>query len=187
MSTEQEDAETLIRELGTLTGRTRSAGRSVATGRPLIGWGIAWMVGCGALDLLTGFARIAVVALAWLAGMAGSWWPARRSIRTGAESRVRWGWLIVLVASPFLVTAAQPPSWVSVTLLLAALWSLAMCLFAVATRDVPYAIASLAGVLMAGVAAVQEQFPPLLLFGLTAGGALLGLGVLRTITGRARV
>ena len=105
MSPDPEQAEQLIRELGSLTDRTRTAGRSVTTGLPLIGWGVAFGLGYAGLDLLDGVARLVVVGLAWLVGMGCSWLPMRHAIRTGAEGRTRWGWVVVLVASPFLVAA----------------------------------------------------------------------------------
>lgn len=187
MSADVDRAEELIAELGTLAGRTRAAGRSMATGVPLIGWGLAWGTGYVALDLLDGAIRIVVVALAWCVGLLGSWLPVRNVIRTGIEGRIRWGWAAVLFASPFLITAAQPASWVFIALFLGGLWSLAMCLYAVATADVPYAVVGMIGVVMAAVAGVQTSLPPLACFGIAAALPLLGIGVHRTVTGARHV
>lgn len=183
MSPDPEQAERLIRELGSLTDRTRTAGRSVTTGLPLIGWGTAFGAGYAALDLLDGVARIVVVLLAWSIGMFCSWFPMRYAIRTGSEGRTRWGWIVVLAASPFLVAAAQPSSWVYIALFLGALWGMAMCLYAVATADLPFAVASMTVVVVGAVGAVQTFFPPLALFGIASALPLLAIGAYRTVSG----
>src|SRR5699024_10360089 len=69
MSQQPEQAEQLIRELGSLTDRARTVGRSKITGVPLLGWGFAFGAGYTALDLLDGAARLVVVLLAWAIGM----------------------------------------------------------------------------------------------------------------------
>ncbi|MFD2756864.1 hypothetical protein [Gulosibacter faecalis] len=183
MAAKPETAEQVLHDLDTLVRRTRAAGRSRATGFPLIGWGFAWMLGYGALDLATGWALWAALTAAWLAGVLLSWLPLRHEVRTGTERRVQLAWFAVLFASPFLVTAAQPPSFTNIALVLGALWSLAMCLGAIATRDVPYAIVAFIGVIVAGVAAATEPAHPLLIFGLAAGAPLLAVGVVRVIVG----
>ncbi|WP_022916636.1 hypothetical protein [Ruania albidiflava] len=187
MSQQPEQAEQLIRELGSLTDQARTIGRSRITGVPLLGWGIAFGVGYAALDLLDGAARLVVVLLAWAVGMLGSWYPVRHAIRTGSEGRIRWGWVVVLGASPFLVAAAQPSSWIYTALFLGGLWGLAMCLYAVATEDVPFVVASIAVVVLAALAAGQDLAPPLALFGVTTALPLLVLGVRRTLVGSRHV
>lgn len=183
---ESKQAEQLLAELDALTDRTRASERSVVTGLPLVGWGTAWTAGYPALGLLDGVARISVAVLAWLVAMALSWFPLRASVRTGVEGRMRWAWLVVLAASPFLVAAARPESWTAVGLLLGGLWSLAMCLWAVATRDLPFAIAAFFGTIAAAASASQETVQPLALFGLLAGPPLLGVGIVRVIVGARR-
>lgn len=187
MSPDPEQAERLIRELGSLTDRTRTAGRSITTGLPLIGWGVAFGAGYAALDLLDGVARIVVLALAWCIGMLCSWLPMRHAIRTGAEARTRWGWVVVLVASPFLVAAAQPSHWVYIALFLGALWGMAMSLYAVATADIPFAVASMIVVVVAAVAAVQPFLPQLAFFGVASALPLLTIGAYRTVRGARHV
>lgn len=187
MSQQPEQAEQLIRELGSLTDRARTVGRSKITGVPLLGWGFAFGAGYTALDLLDGGARVVVVLLAWAIGMLGSWLPVRHAIRTASENRIRWGWVVVLGASPFLVAAAQPSTWVHIALFLGGLWGLAMCLYAVATGDRTFAAASIAVIVVAALGAVQNVAPPLALFGLTAGLPLLALGVRRTLLGARHV
>ncbi|WP_147916307.1 hypothetical protein [Ruania zhangjianzhongii] len=187
MSQDPAQAEQLIRELGSLTDRTRTAGRSLVTGLPLIGWGVAFGAGYTALDLLDGVARLLVLALAWVIGMLCSWLPMRHAIRTGAEGRTRWGWVVVLVASPFLVAAAQPSSWVYIALFLGALWGMAMSLYAVATADVPFAVAGMIVVVVAAVSAVQPLVPELVCFGIGSALPLLIVGVYRTVRGARHV
>ena len=146
---------------------------------PIVGWGVAWVLGLGALDLLDGPARIVVVIGAWVIGMLLSWLPRRAAIRTGTEGRLRVAWVVVLIASPFLVVAAQPPSFSNAMLLLGGLWGLAMCLYGVATRDRGYAFVAGFGTVLAGVLAVPDLTNRLLWYGLGAGVPLIALGIRR--------
>lgn len=187
MSHEADRVESSLHELGALTDRTRLASRSMATGLPMAGWGAAWILGLGALDLLGGPTRILVAALAWMIGMLLSWLPMRAVIRTGTETRMRWAWVVVLAASPFLVSAARPASFVHGMLLLGALWGLAMCLYAVATDDRILAVVTGFGIVTAGVLAALEIPNRLLCFGLSAGLPLLALGIHRVLRGVSRV
>ena len=181
VSSDPDQAQRVIRELDELRDHTRTTGRSVATGLPLVGWGFAWAVGYSSLELLDGWWRIAAVTAAWLVGMTLSWAPMRSAVRTGTEGRMQAGWIVLMGASPFFIAAAQPASWVHVALLLGALWSLGMALYAIATQDVPYAVTASVGVVAAAVAGIQEAMGPLLLFGLFAGLPLLSVGVMRVI------
>lgn len=187
VSYELDRAEASLREIGALADRTRRASRSMATGFPLIGWGAAWTAGCAALDLLDGVVRIAVVVLAWVFAMLMSWMPLRAVIRTGVESRMRWAWMAVMVASPFLVAAGQPASMVHLALLLGALWGMAMCLYAITAHDTVFAVVAMFGVVVAGIAGIQEAVPALLLFGLASGLTMLALGIYRVIVGLRHV
>lgn len=159
----------------------------MATGLPMVGWGTAWILGLGALDLLDGLARILVAVLAWTIGMLLSWLPMRAVIRTGSETRMRWAWVVVLVASPFLVAAAQPGSFSHGVLLVGALWGLAMCLYAIATDDPILAVVAGIGIVMAGVLAALDIPSRLLWFGVTAGLPVLALGIYRVFREGSRV
>ena len=181
--TASEHAERMIRELDEIGGRTRAAGRSTATGYPLIGWGLAWAVGYPALELFDGWLRIAVVVLVWAAAMVLSWVPLRVAVRTGTEGRLQIGWWVLMAASPFIVAAAQPVSLVHVALLLGALWSVGMVLYAIAMHDVPYAVVAAVGIVAAAVAGFQSLIGPLVFFGLLAGVPLACVGVVRLVQG----
>jgi hypothetical protein len=145
----------------------------MATGYPMVGWGIAWILGLGALDLLDGTTRIVVTALAWLIGMLLSWLPLRTAIRTGSETRMRGAWVIVLVASPFLVAAAHPADFSHGVLL--------------ATEDQILTVTSGIGIVMAGLLAELDAPNRLLWFGISAGLPLLALGILRVVRGRSHL
>lgn len=187
VSNEEERARSSLRELEALTGQTRIASRSMTTGFPMMGWGAAWILGLGALDLLDGWLRVLVVSAAWVIGMLLSWLPVRNVIRTGSETRIRWAWVIVLVASPFMVSAARPESFTHMMLFLGALWGLAMCLYAVATHDRFLAAVAGFGIVMAGVLAASDAPNQLLWFGVSAGVPLLVLGICRVVRGVSRV
>ena len=159
----------------------------MATGLPLVGWGTAWILGLGALDLLDGLMRIFVVALGWTIGMLLSWLPWRTVIRTGTETRMRCAWIVVLVASPFLVAAARPASFTHGVLLCGALWGLAMCLYAIATDDLILTVVAGSGIVIAAVMAEVDIAKQLLGFGLCAGLPLLALGIYRVHRGVSRV
>jgi hypothetical protein len=183
VSHEVDRAEDSLREIQTLTGRTRLASRSMVTGFPLIGWGVAYVVGLGALDLLDGVQRIAVAAVAYLIGIALSWLPTHDVIRTGAEGRLHVAWVVVLIGTPFLIIAARPQSFVYAMLLGVALWGLAMCLYGVATYDPLFAAVAGSGTILAGVLAMPDLTHPLACFGLGAGLPLLALGAVRAARG----
>lgn len=187
MSHEADRAASHLRELDAVTGRTRLASRSMATGFPMVGWGVAWIVGLGALDLLSGPLRVAVPLLAWTFGMVLSWVPMRAVIRTGTEGRMRLAWVVVLVASPFLVVAAQPASFAHAMLLAGALWGLAMCLYAVATDDRALAVVAGFGIVLAAALSPADQLDRLLWFGIGAGVPILALGISRVLRGVGRV
>lgn len=181
VSSDSDQAERVIRELDELRDRTRTSGRSVATGYPLIGWGFAWAAGYSSLELLDGWWRVAAAVVAWMVGMSLSWAPMRAAVRTGTEGRMQAGWFVLMGASPFIVAAAQPATWVNIALLLGALWSVGMVFYAIATQDVPYAVSAGIGVVAAALASFQEAVGPLLLFGLAAGLPLLAVGFARVI------
>jgi hypothetical protein len=183
----EDQAKDSLRELGALTDRTRLASRSMATGFPMVGWGIAWILGLGALDLLDGLTRILVASLAWMIGMLLSWLPLRPVIRTGSQTRMRCAWVVVLAASPFLVTAARPASFTHGVLLLGALWGLVMCLYAIATEDRILAVTAGFGTVMAGMLAAADIPGQLLWYGVSAGIPLLALGICRVLRGVSRV
>lgn len=170
--------DALLRDLGQLTDRSRAAGRAVHTGLPLIGWGVAWLVGYPALDLTHGMLRVVLVVAVWLLAMACSWLP-RSAVRTGWQRRLRIGWAMVFLAVPCLVAIVAPLEPTAFALFVGALWSLAMALHAVATGDPGYAAVSFVGVLAAGLATIQPWLPALVWIGPTAGLPLLVLGVLR--------
>ena len=58
-------AEDALQELDALTGRTRRATRSMSTGLPLVGWGLAWIAVARLSDepysVVTGVAALAAV------------------------------------------------------------------------------------------------------------------------------
>lgn len=159
----------------------------MATGYPMIGWGIAWLLGLGALDLLSGPARILLVSLAWIIGMLMSWLPIRSVIKTGSETRVRWAWAAVLVSSPFLISAAQPASFAHTVLFLCGLWGLAMCLYAIAVGDRLLVVVTGIGIGMAGVLAAVDIPDRLLWCGVSAGLPMLALGLHRVFGRGSRV
>ena len=164
------------------------ASRLGVTGFPLVGWGIALIVGLTAIDLLTGVPRVVVAVVAWLIGIVLSWLPLRVLIRTGTEGRVRLAWAAVLIASPFLVSAAHPQSAVHMVLLLAGLWGLAMCLYAIATHDWVFATVAALGVITAGLVAIPGNVPhPLMIIGVVNGVSLLTLGIYRVQYGLRHV
>lgn len=88
-----------------------------------------------------------------------------------------------MAASPFIVAAAQPVSLVHVALLLGALWSVGMVLYAIAMHDVPYAVVAAMGIVAAAVAGFQSLIGPLVFFGLLAGVPLACVGVVRLVQG----
>lgn len=169
----------LLSELGRLSRETRSATRWESTWRWLIAWGFAWLLSYGGFAVMgppaSMFWCLGVVVVASLI----SWNPRRGGVRTGWQSRLRVGWIILLVSSPFLVTIVAPLPLERVMLFLGALWSLGMTLYAVATDDPPTAVVTGSSIVVAALAVSQQWVYPLSLFAVAGGGPLLILGLWR--------
>lgn len=179
-----ETASQLLAETEEILERQRGAGRAAFTGRPLIAWGIAWLVAYPGFDFLSGAAAMGVTILVVIVASVVSWVPHDRGLRTGFESRIRLGWLAILGASPFLVATVAPVELVPYMLLLGALWSLGMALTGIALRDRALTVVTLLMVALAGLARQQHFAPPMTLYGLTAGLLLVSLGSVRLRRGR---
>lgn len=177
-----QSARATLADLDRIESASRLAVRTPVTGLPLIGWGLAWLLGYAGLEFLPGpWGWIALVGTSVAAGIV-SWWDVAQ-VRTGHESQLRLGWIVVMAASPFLINAAQADNTLSQGLLLGALWSLGMCLYAVATRDLPLLVLSAIAVAAAGIAPLLPA-GNLIAFGLVAGPLLATLGVIRMIRNR---
>ncbi|GAB3927010.1 hypothetical protein GCM10011575_08950 [Microlunatus endophyticus] len=105
----------------------------------------------------------------------------RLASRTNATGFPMVGWGITWI---FGVTAAGPASFEHGVLFLG---GLAMCLYAIATKDIVYAVVSGFGIVMAGVQAALGTTTPPLWFGVTAGVPLLALGLQRVFRGGGHV
>lgn len=186
MSREADEVERSLRELEALSARTRLASRSGVTGLPMVGWGFTWIVGVPAVELLDGLPRILVCGCAWLIGMLTSWWPMSGAIRTGLETPLRRAWLVVFVATPFLLLAARPESFTYGMLLVGGLWGVAMCLYGVATQDGLFALVTGFGVVVAGMTSLLVTSHPLTPYGVIAGLPLVALGATRMWRGARR-
>lgn len=162
-----------------LSARSGREARDRTTARDFLVWGVAFLVAYAGLDLLPTPGDWICASVTIVLAIMLSWLPRRHQVRTGWTGRARLGWLVVFVCSPAIVATVAPIEPTRWMLLLGALWSLAMALFAVATRDFVLVVAMVLATLSAGVAASQEFLPPLLLFGTVAGGLLILVGARR--------
>ncbi len=173
------EAARTLRDIDRITGRSRRVAYAAFTRAPLTFWGIAWLLGYSALDLLPWAVAIPVgVALA-LGAALGMWWWRPGEVGSGHERKVQLSWLVLMACSPLLVATAGVVTSTAVLLFLGALWGVALLLLAVATGDV--ALGVVGGLVVVAAAAVRIAVPQhlLLTFAVVAGGAMTALGAYR--------
>lgn len=169
----------LLSELGRLSRETRSATRWESTWRWLIVWGIAWLLTYGGFAVWAPLASMIWCLVVVVVASLISWNHRRSGVRTGWQSRLRVGWIILLVSSPLLIAIVAPLPIERAMLFLGALWSLGMTLYAVATDDAPTAVVTGSAIVVAALAVAQQWVHPLSLFAVAGGGPLLILGLWR--------
>lgn len=177
-----------LADLEHLADLSRRTGLASATGRPLIVWGAAWLLGYVALGLSPDARGIAIGGACSLAAILASWRGGPGAARTGWEPRMRAAWLVLMAGSPLLVAIAQPTGVAVVALLLGGLWSLGLALYGVASGDGPLVALGLALLLAATAASLTGRDAALVAYGLVSGAAMLGFGgrrVRRQPRGRA--
>lgn len=181
------DAETaarLVAESDRILVRQRRVGQASMGAPGLLAWGLAWLVAYPALDRWPDRTGGVVAAAAILIAVAVSWAPRDTGIRTGFEGRIRLGWVLTLLSSPFLISSVAPLEGSRFMLLLGALWGLAMALTGVALRDTGLTVVGLAAVVAAGVAPWQHSIPALTFCGLLGGPPMAVLALARLIAAR---
>lgn len=172
------DVARTLAELGEIGSRSRRAATSAFVRRPLLLWGLAWLAGFAALDLLPWPLAVPLgVAFALAAALGSRLWQAADAV-SGWEARLRWCWAAILGVSPLLVLVVSPVPATRAALLLGALWGLALLLYAVACGDLPLGAVGAVIVVAAAVTRLVDVHP-LLLFGLVGGLAQAGLGLSR--------
>ena len=171
-----------LAEIAPVQRRSRRFVRLTGMARPLVVWGLAWLVAGAAWGWWSSPVREIVGGIACVAAAMASWLiPARHLHRATTRPALGRGWLAILIASPVLVDIARPADTDQLVLFLVALWSLGMLLYAVVSVDVAFALVSAAILLLA--AAVRHLVPGHEVMAVLMGGGalLLVLGVSRLV------
>ena len=170
------DASRILAEIAPVTRRSRQLQRDVTMGVPLLGWGLAWLVGSLVYQYVHGPAG-AVLGLAACAGAATATRVVRpREIRLNTEKRFALAWVVLFVISPLLVVIAEPANPRIVAVFLASLWATGMLLYGIGVRDVPLAVLGLVIVVVAAVIRLVAPHEAVLAVGLAGGLGMTGLG-----------
>jgi hypothetical protein len=170
------DASRILAEIAPVTRRSQQLQRDVTMGVPLLGWGLAWLVGSLVYQYVRGPAG-AVLGLAACAGAATVTRVVRpREIRRNTEKRFALAWVVLFVISPLLVVIAAPANPRIVAVFLASLWATGMLLYGIGVRDVPLAVLGLVIVVVAAVTRVVAPHEAVLAVGLAGGLGMTGLG-----------
>lgn len=170
------DASRILAEIAPVTRRSQQLQRDVTMGVPLLGWGLAWLVGSLAYQYVHGPAG-AVLGLAACAGAATATRVVRpREIRRNTEKRFALAWVVLFVVSPLLVVIAEPANPRIVAVFLASLWATGMLLYGIGVRDVPLAVLGLVIVVVAAVIRLVAPHEAVLAVGLAGGLGMTGLG-----------
>ena len=171
-----------LAEIAPVQRRSRRFVRVAGMSRPLVVWGLAWLVAGAAWGWWSSPVREIIGGLACAAAATASWLiPARHLHRATTRPALGRGWLAILVASPVMVDIVRPADADQLVLFLVALWSLGMLLYAVVSVDVAFALVSATVLVLAAVARHLVPGHEVMAVVMVGGALLLGLGVSRLI------
>lgn len=174
------EAARTLRELDAIGGRSRRIAYGKATRLPLVAWGVAWILGYGALGALPWSLALPVGGGLCAAAVLVTWLSrSNDQVVNGWERRIRLSWLVLMASSPLLVATITPAPTHAVLTLLGALWGVALLLYAVASADGWLGVAGAAIVVTAAAVHVAGVTQDLLVFGAIAGGTMTALGLRR--------
>jgi hypothetical protein len=179
------EAAGTLRDLDAIGDRSRRIVHAGFTRLPLLVWGVAWLGGYSAFDLLPFWPAVLIGGALWVLAALSSRFHGADEVVSSWQRSARRSWLVLVAASPLLVLAIMPVPAGTVLLLLGALWGVALALFAVATGDRP--LGAVGWLVLVAAACCRFVVPGhgLLVFALVAGGAMAVLGAVRTV-GEAR-
>ena len=147
--------------------------------RPLIAWGVAWLVGGLAFALVPGGIGSAVGIAVCVGAAIVSWGVRSRSVRTGRERRVAVGWLALMCAAPLFVIIAGPAGVAGALIVAAAVWALGMMLFGIAASDLAVALAGALTLVSAAIARFVPGDGPVAVVGVVGGLTMIVAGLIR--------
>jgi len=170
------DASRILEELTPVTRRSRRLARDVAFARPLLAWGLAWMAGSIAFQLVPSPAGAARGTAAGAGATAVTWLVRPREVRLYTERRFVLLWFVLFAISPLLVVVAAPPNARIMVVLLASLWAVGMLLYGIGAQDTPLAVVGLTIVIVAAAARLIVPDAAVLVVGITGGLGMAALG-----------
>ncbi|MDQ6636969.1 MAG: hypothetical protein M3Y62_04190 [Candidatus Dormibacteraeota bacterium] len=175
------EAAGLLAEVGRLPARTRRLAATKFTRVSLVAWGVAWVFGYAAVQLLPQPVGLGAFAVLGVGAVTLTRLGAPGELLSGWEAQFRRGWWVLIGVMPLLGLIVQPTPLPTLLLLLGALWGVALLLFAVTVSD--RALGAVALTIVAGAAAIHVLAGgwSLLCFGLVGGGAMAILGSSRLL------
>ena len=168
--------------------RSRRAAATAFMRASLVFWGTAWMIGYVTLQALPLWCNYVVWGLIYLSyfGLFRRRGTERgaREVVTGWEDQFHRSWWALVAGSVALGVIVAPAPLYVVALLAGALWGVALVLFGLVAGDRPVAILGSAIVLMAMTLRIVVPGAAIALFGLSAGGLMIALGLVRVRRGQ---
>ncbi|MBJ7604168.1 MAG: hypothetical protein JF888_13400 [Candidatus Dormibacteraeota bacterium] len=175
------EAAHLLAAIRPLPSRTWRLAVQEFTRLPLVAWGVAWVLGYAAVQLLPPWIGLGAFSVLGVAALTLTRRVATPELQTGWEAQFRRCWWALIGVTPLLGLIIEPTPLPTLLLLLGALWGVALLLYAVAITD--WAL-GMVGVTIVGGAAASHVLAggwPLLCFGVVGGGAMAILGSVRLL------
>ncbi|MDQ6898719.1 MAG: hypothetical protein M3072_04300 [Candidatus Dormibacteraeota bacterium] len=175
------EAARLLADVRQLPARTRWLAATKFTRLSLVAWGVAWVFGYTAVQVLPQPIGLGAFALLGVGAVTLTRLAAPGDLLTGWEAQFRRGWWVLIGVMPLLGLIVQPTSLATLLLLLGALWGVALLLLAVTVSD--RALGAVGGTIVAGAAVIHVLAGgwALVSFGLVGGGAMAVLGSTRLL------
>jgi len=175
------DAARLLADIRPLPARTWRLAVQEFTRLPLLAWGVAWVLGYGAVQLLPPWIGLGAFTVLGVAALTLTRFVATPDLQSGWETQFRRCWWALIGVTPLLGLIIQPTPLPTLLLLLGALWGVALLLYAVAITDWALGMVGLTIVVSAAASHVLAGGWSLLCFGAVGGGAMAILGSVRLL------
>ena len=170
------DASRILADIAPVTRRSQQLTRDVTMGVPLLGWGLAWLVGALLFQYVPEPAGAVLGAAACAAAATVTRVVRPREVRLHTEKRFALAWLVLFVISPLLVLIAGPANARITVVFLASLWATGMLLYGIGVRDLPLAALGLAIVAVAAVTRLLVPHEAVLAVGVAGGVGMAAVG-----------
>lgn len=171
-----------------LADRARHGGRLLSVlrpvSRPLVAWGLAWIVEAAALRLLPRWPALGVATAAGVAAVLTTVLARSSEVRSPWAQAAARSWWALLLASAVLVWVLTPLGvpLAGSLFVTGIVWGLGILLYGIASRDRLVTVLGAVVVLLPGpLSTVPGGLDGVFVYGVLAGGAMLGAGLWMTV------